>query len=100
MAELKLAEHGFYLQDIKTEKITEEQLLQIGNVVGSYEYIFSKVARKYRELKLNEQALSEEQMKEFILQEYTFLKRPVIQVNDMFFVGSAKSTLMMVQKVI
>jgi arsenate reductase (glutaredoxin) len=93
IGELDLAEKGFYLQDIKTEKITEVQLQEIINAVGSCEAIFSKVARKYRELKLNEVTLTEAQMKEYILQEYTFLKRPIIQIVDVFFVGNAKATI-------
>jgi arsenate reductase len=93
IADLELIENEFILQNVKTEKITEVQLQEIKNTVGSYDFIFSKVARKYRELKLNEQTLSEEQMKDYILEEYTFLKRPIIQIGDLFFVGNAKATV-------
>jgi arsenate reductase (glutaredoxin) len=96
--ELELVENEFYLQDIKTEKITEAQLQEIINAVGSCEAIFSKVARKYRGLKLNEQTLNEAQMMAYILVEYTFLKRPVIQIDNLFFVCNAKATVEKVKK--
>jgi len=83
----------FILQDIKTEAITTEQLKQMHELAGSYEQLFSKRAMKYRSLGLNEQNLSEEDFKNWILKEYTFLKRPVIIVDDEIFVGNAKKTV-------
>lgn len=91
--ELGLKKKGFEFQDIKTEKITEEQLDEIKKKTGSYEALFSKIARKYKELKLNEKKLTEAEMKQFILDEYTFLKRPVILINNKIFVGNSKSTI-------
>ena len=78
--ELGLKEKQFQLQDIKTEKITSAQLEALKEKAGSYEALFSKIARKYKELKLNEKKLTEEEMKKLILEEYTFLKRPVILI--------------------
>ena len=98
--ELGLKEKKFKFQDIKTEKITEAQLEELKTKAGSYEALFSKIARKYKELKLNEKTLSEEEMKEFILQEYTFLKRPVILIKDKIFIGNSKSNVAEAKKVI
>ena len=80
----------FTLQDIKTEAITDQQLKQMHGLAGSYEQLFSKRAMKYRSLGLNEQVLTEEDFKTWILKEYTFLKRPVIIVDDAIFIGNAK----------
>ena len=91
--ELGLEDKKFTFQDIKTEPITEQQLDEMKKKAGSYEALFSKIARKYKELKLNERKLSEEEMKQFILTEYTFLKRPVIFIKDKLFVGNSKSTV-------
>ena len=81
---------GFEMQDIKTEKITPEQLEQMYQMAGSYEALFSRRAMKYRSLGLNEMDLNEEDYHKYILEEYTFLKRPVVIVDNAIFVGSAK----------
>jgi arsenate reductase len=78
------------IQDIKEDKITEKQLQEIVDLAGSYEKVFSKVAMKYRILGLDKQVLTENDYKKFILEEYTFLKRPVIIVDKQIFIGSAK----------
>ncbi len=84
---------GFTQQDIKTESITESQLEEMKNLTGSYEALFSKVARKYRALGLNEQQLSESDFKKHILEEYTFLKRPVFLIDGEIFIGNSKKTV-------
>ena len=84
---------GVELQDIKTEAITEKQLEEMHALAGSYESLFSKRAMKYRSMGLNEMTLSEADYKKYILQEYTFLKRPVIIVNEQIFVGNSKKVV-------
>ena len=91
--ELDLKTKGFIFQDIKTEKITSEQLDEMKKMAGSYEALFSRVALKYKALKLNEKTLSENDYKNYILEEYTFLKRPVIIINSDIFVGNATKTI-------
>lgn len=93
ISELELKEKGFIFQDIKTEKITVSQLDEMKNAVGSYEALFSRIARKYKELGLSEKSLSESDYKKFILEEYTFLKRPVIFIGKKVFVGNSKAVI-------
>lgn len=81
---------GFVMQDIKTQKISRQQLEQMYQLAGSYEALFSRRAMKYRSLGLNEMELTEDDYRKYILEEYTFLKRPVVIVNDAIFIGSAK----------
>lgn len=81
------------LQDIKTEAITESQLDAMHALTGSYEALFSKRAQLYRQRNLNEQTLSEEDYKNLILEHYTFLKRPVMLVNNEIFVGNSKKVV-------
>ncbi|TDS12747.1 arsenate reductase-like glutaredoxin family protein [Maribacter caenipelagi] len=83
----------FELQDIKTEPITPSQLEQMHSLSNSYEDLFSKRAVLYRERNLKEQNLSEENFKALILEQYTFLKRPVIIVNDQIFIGNSKKVV-------
>lgn len=91
--ELGLREKGFKFQDIKFDSITEEQLEAMHKMTGSYEALFSKIARKYKELGLKDKAFLEADFKQYILDEYTFLKRPVIIMDDAIFVGNAKKTV-------
>lgn len=91
--ELQLAQKGFDFQDIKEHPITAAQLEAMKEKAGSYEALFSRVAMKYRSMKLNERQLAEQDYKDLILQEYTFLKRPVILLEDQIFIGNAKSTV-------
>lgn len=78
------------LQDIKTEKMTEEQIDEMAKMAGSYEALFSRRAMKYKSMGLKDKNLSEQDYRQLILDEYTFLKRPVIIVDDQIFVGNAK----------
>lgn len=84
---------SFELQDIKTEAITTTQLEQMQEMSGSYESLFSRRAMKYKSMGLAEKELSEEYYKNLILEEYTFLKRPVIIVDSEIFVGNSKKVV-------
>ena len=81
------------LQNIKVEKITEAQLEEMKMLAGSYEALFSRRAMKYKALGLKEKNLGELDYKKLILEEYTFLKRPVIIINDKIFIGNSKQTI-------
>lgn len=91
---------GFELQDIKTQPLTEADLDLFKEAAGSYEALFSRRAMKYRSMGLKDRNLSEEEYKQLILQEYTFLKRPVIVIGDRVFVGSSKKTVAAVKDVV
>ncbi|MBO0330726.1 arsenate reductase family protein [[Muricauda] lutisoli] len=84
---------GVELQEIKSEAITPEQLEQMGALSGSYESLFSRRAMLFRQRGLNEKNLSENDYKDLILEHYTFLKRPVVVVDDRIFVGNSKKTV-------
>ncbi|WP_430411215.1 arsenate reductase family protein [Kordia sp.] len=83
----------FVLQGIKEEEITVKQLEEMHALSGSYEALFSKRAQLYKKMDLKNQNLSEEDYKQYILEHYTFLKRPVIIVNDQIFIGNAAKTV-------
>lgn len=84
---------GFELQDIKNQNLTAEQLDELKEAVGSYEGLFSRRAMKYRSLGLAEKTLTEQDYRQLILEEYTFLKRPVVVVGDQVFTGSSKKSV-------
>jgi len=81
------------LQNIKEEKITETQLDEMRELAGSYEALFSRRAMKYRSMGLNEMKLTEDDYRKYILEEYTFLKRPVIVADNQIFVGNSKKVV-------
>lgn len=81
------------MQEIKTEKITPAQLDEMKEKTGSYESLFSRRAMKYKEMGLKDKPLTEKDYRQLILDEYTFLKRPVVFVNEKIFVGSEKKTV-------
>jgi len=84
---------GFQLQDIKTETITEAQIKEMRGLTASYESLFSKRARLYKELGLKEKSPTESEYKNYILEHYTFLKRPVILYDNEIFIGNSKKTI-------
>lgn len=84
---------NFNLQDIKTEAITSTQIEAMRALTDSYESLFSKRARLYKELDLKNKSLAEDDYKNYILEHYTFLKRPVIIVNDNIFIGNSKKVV-------
>lgn len=90
LKELNLSE-DWNLQDIKTEKITLEQLEEMRSMTDSYDSLLNKRARKLSEFKGQE--LSEEKLKSMILEEYTFLKRPVFIFENEIFIGNSKKTV-------
>lgn len=83
----------FEKQNIKEEKISLEQLEEMKQMAGTYEALFSRRAMKYKAWGLKEKNLQEEDYKKYILEEYTFLKRPVVIIDDKIFVGNTKKTV-------
>jgi len=88
------------MQDIKFEKITPAQLDEMKKMAGSYESLFSRRALKYKALGLKDKKLEEKDYRNYILEEYTFLKRPVVIINDKIFAGSEKKTLEALKKAV
>ncbi|MDC6385232.1 hypothetical protein D2V93_03645 [Flagellimonas taeanensis] len=84
---------GVQLQEIKSEPITPKQLEEMAALSGDYESLFSKRAMLFRQRGLHEKELSETDYKNLILEQYTFLKRPVILVDGQVFVGNSKKVV-------
>jgi arsenate reductase len=77
--------------DIKSAGIDAESLDFMKELAGSYEALFSKRAIKYKTLGLKDKQLSEQEMRQFILDEYTFLKRPVRVDGNTIFIGKLEA---------
>jgi arsenate reductase len=78
------------LREIKSQPLDEHEVDRLKEKAGSYEAIFSKRARKYRELGLNERELSEKDYRKYLLTDYTFLKRPVLETSTEAIAGNSK----------
>lgn len=86
-------DNDYDLQDLKAKPLTAQQLDELYALTGSYEALFNKRARLYKERNLKAQNLQESDFKNLLLEHYTFLKRPVIVVGEKVFIGNSKSTV-------
>jgi arsenate reductase len=84
---------GFERQEIKANNITVAQLDEMYKLSGSYEDLFNKRAKLYKAMDLKNQTLSELDYKQYLLDEYTFLKRPVFIVEEEIFIGNSKKVI-------
>jgi arsenate reductase len=91
--DLKLAERGFSLRDIKGQPIQPRELEEMRALSGSYASLFSKRAIKYKTMGLKDRVLTEDDIRGLILEDYTFLKRPVVIIEGVLFAGSEQKTL-------
>lgn len=83
----------FVLQDIKQQEITVKQIEEMEALSGSYEALFSKRAKLYKEMDLKNQDLTERDYKQYILEHYTFLSRPVFLIDNDIFIGNSKKNV-------
>jgi arsenate reductase (glutaredoxin) len=81
------------LIDIKQHNITAEDLDFCKERTGSYEALFSKRAMKFRSLGFHEMELSGNDYRKYILEEYTFLKRPVAIIGNEIYAGNSKKVV-------
>ena len=80
----------FELQDIKEAPVSAKQVDDLKKLAGTYEALFSKRARLYKERDLKSKVLSEEDYRNLLLEHYTFLKRPVVVNDEQIFIGNSK----------
>lgn len=79
---------GFELRELKSSPILEEELEELKELAGSYSNLFNRRSQLYRKLELAGKELTEEDYKKYILEHYTFLKRPIVIIDDIIFAGN------------
>jgi arsenate reductase len=84
--------------DIRQNPITIEELEFMHQLSGSYEALFSKKAQLYKEKGLKNMTLTEEDYKNYILEHYTFLSRPVVILENEIFIGNTQPNILKLQK--
>jgi arsenate reductase len=77
--------------DLKTDRLAEVQVRDLAQRVGGVDKLFSRRAMKYRQMGLHEREVPEDEMLRLMVEEYTFVTRPVIVSGDRATAGfSAK----------
>lgn len=85
-------------RDIKQDPISPEELDEMVRLSGSYEALFSKKAILYKTLDLKNKTLTETDYKNYILEHYTFLSRPVFIIDNKIFIGNSQPVTLQVMK--
>lgn len=96
--DIGLPKNNIQLQNIKEQPITKQQITEMAKLSGSYESLFSRRAMKYKSMGLKDKKLTEDDYKSLILEEYTFLKRPVLVDKDQIFVGNSAKVVASAKK--
>ena len=84
---------GFEKHEIKANPLTVFQLEEMYSCTNSYEALFNKRAKKYKAMGLKNEMIKEDDYRQLILEEYTFLKRPVFLVENDIFIGNSKKEI-------
>ena len=100
LKEIAADQYDFVMQDIKTAPVMEKQLEALRGKSKSYEALFSKRAQLYKSMGLASKNLEENDYKRYLLEHYTFLKRPVIVYNDHMFIGSDKAVIQSLKEIL
>lgn len=88
-----IKDKGFVIRDIKKDPISASELDEMKRISGSYEALFSRRSRSYTSLGLKNKVLNEDDYRSYILDDYTFLKRPVIMLDGNIFIGNQKKNV-------
>jgi arsenate reductase (glutaredoxin) len=75
------------MRDIKEDPLSRKEVEDLAKTLGGPAELFSKRAIKYREMKLSEREVLPAEMLDLMTDEYTFLKRPIMVINDQATAG-------------
>ena len=79
------------LREIKSSPVTPSELEHIKAHFSSYEDLFNKRAVKFRSI--DSSAFKDVDYEKLLLSDYTFLKRPVLLMEDKAFAGNSKEII-------
>lgn len=91
MAELDV--FNLELRELKSQNVSEEELEEMYQKTKSYEALFSKKSSQIKPMALDVNSFTENDFKYWILQHYSFLKRPVLITKDVIYVGNSKENI-------
>jgi arsenate reductase len=90
--------NNLIFHDIKQNPITEVELVEMRQLSGSYEALFSKKAVLFKTMDLKNKSLTEADYKKYILEHYTFLSRPVFIIDGEIYIGNSQKNIIDVIK--
>ena len=79
--------------DLKESPLDEKRLNELFEITNSYEALFNKRAQLLKKLNLNFNILKENDFKKLLLTHYSFLKRPVLLLNNNIYIGNSQKTV-------
>ena len=88
------------LINIKENPLDSDQLDALYKSTNSYAALFNSRAQLLKKRGLKASELSEEEMKNLLLEHYSFLKRPVLIYNQELFIGNSAATVKAAKKAI
>ena len=86
------------LREIKSSPVTQAELENMKVHFSSYEELFNKRAVKFRSI--DSSSLKDLDYKKLLLSDHTFLKRPVLLMEDKAFAGNSKETIQQMSRVL
>ena len=93
LQELGLDDSNAELIDIKTDPVTESQLESMVDAVTSYKDLINGRSMQFQHMDKKARDLSESEAHKLLLQHYAFLKRPVIRIDEEYFIGNTKKVV-------
>jgi len=88
------------LREIKSAPLTAEEIDRLADKAGTYEAIFNKRARKLREKGVKASDLSESEFKKLLNEDYSFLKRPALELDSQVLAGNSDAVVKEMEKLI
>ena len=86
-------EDADFLQNVKEQMISAEQLAFLYANTNSYEQLINKRGHVYAQMKREGTVFSEVVYKALLEKEYSCLKRPILIWNNSVFLGNSKATV-------
>ena len=86
------------LREIGATPISAVELDALYALSGSYEALLNKRSKLFAARGLNKKELTESEIRELLLEHYTFLKRPVVLTEKELFVGNSTQTVALAKK--
>ncbi len=75
------------LRDLKEEPLSLDEVKNLAEMLGGVENLFSRRSVKFRELGLRDKEISKNEMLDLMTTDYTFLKRPILVLNNKAIAG-------------
>jgi len=80
-------------QEIKTKPPTAEQIDELAKLAGSYAAIFNYRSQMLKGVP-DRKALTESELRNYLVNHYSCLKRPLVVVGNKVFAGNAAATIL------